>query len=156
MVGLSLRARFDLVVNLFAAKAYFDKALSIFGGWQWRPQVHVRDVADAVLAASKAPDDALRERVFNIVATNFRIRDLGEQIAALFDDVAVQLQLGEQDSRNYRVSGTRARRYLRFVPRRSIKAGVLDLKHAFEARQLLDYNNPRYSNVAWYRGDGHG
>jgi len=53
--GLSGRTRFDLVVNLLAAQAKVDHHITIFGGDQWRPFVHVNDAAEAVLMTLEAP-----------------------------------------------------------------------------------------------------
>ena len=118
--------------------------------------MHVRDVAEMVLVAVGATGSMLRDRVFNVITGHARIRDLGEEISRLIEGTELEVQDKEFDTRNYRVDGTRALAHLNFAARRPIEKGVRELQHAFETGQLHDYHNPRYSNVAWYRGDGHG
>jgi len=60
--GLSPRPRFDLVINLLTAKAVDDGQIVIFGGDQWRPFVHVADVAQAIVRCLEAPSSASRGR----------------------------------------------------------------------------------------------
>lgn len=154
--GLSPRLRFDLVINLFAAKAFFDKKLEIYGGMQWRPHTHVCDVAKAVLLALEAPEEALCRHVFNVVTANLRIIELGYVITDLFSEVEMERKNEQADPRNYRVSGKRANECLKFNPHRTVASGILEFKRAFESGEISNYTDPRYSNVDWYRGDGHG
>jgi hypothetical protein len=64
--GLSPRPRFDLAVNLLAAKAITEGEITIFGGDQWRPFVHVEDGATAIISALEAPEAAVWGDVFNV------------------------------------------------------------------------------------------
>ena len=61
--GASPRPRFDLVVNLLAAKAYQDEVITIFNSEQWRPFIHVSDVAEGMLQMLKAPIESVSESV---------------------------------------------------------------------------------------------
>ena len=64
--GLSGRTRFDLVVNLLTAKAKIEGKITVFGGDQWRPFVHVDDAALAVATALAAPREIVANQIFNV------------------------------------------------------------------------------------------
>ena len=66
LYGLSPRMRFDLVVNVLTMKALTEKKIKIFGGDQWRPLVHVSDVARAIVLVLKAPISKVGNQIFNV------------------------------------------------------------------------------------------
>ena len=144
--GLSPRMRFDLVVNLLTARALRDSVVEIHGGDQWRPQVHVDDVAQALLVAlahPKAPG-----RTFNVGADalNFRIGALGETIAERFP--GTRLVVSEtKDPRSYRVAFRRLANELGFVPQRTLESGVDEIARFLRERDGLDYGAAIFSNV---------
>ncbi len=146
--GLSPRPRFDLVVNLLAAKATYEKRITIFGGNQWRPFVHVEDVAEAILKCLDAPLDVVRGQIFNVGSDeqNYRIAEIGDIIQRLMPDVEVVYQGEDMDRRNYRVSFAKIRRHLNFTPRHTVADGILEIKAAIEEGRIKDYREARYSN----------
>ena len=80
--GYSPRMRFDLVVNTFVKDALLRGALSLHGGgWMWRPLVDVQDVSDAMIAALEAPAELVRGEVFNVLHSNYQIRELAMLVA---------------------------------------------------------------------------
>ncbi len=83
--GHSRKPRFDLVANLFLAQAYVNGTITLSGKDQWRPFVHVRDVARAVVAVIKAPESVVSRQIFNVGdnALNARIGDLALLAQAL-------------------------------------------------------------------------
>src|SRR6202022_4718239 len=64
--GLSYRPRFDLVVNLLTAKARVEGLITIFNGTQWRPFIHVQDVADGMMQVLNAPLDVVSGEFYNV------------------------------------------------------------------------------------------
>ncbi|MGB9898519.1 NAD-dependent epimerase/dehydratase family protein, partial [Thermanaerothrix sp.] len=147
--GLSPRPRFDLVVNLLAAKATCEKRIIIFGGDQWRPFIHVDDAAEAIVRCLEAPLEAIKGQIFNVGSDeqNYQIRQLGDIIRQLIPDVEVVLQGEDVDKRNYRVSFGKIRKYLGFTPRRTVADGVLEIKAAIEDGRIRDYRDAHYSNL---------
>ena len=80
--GWSPRMRFDLVVNTFVKDALLAGALNLHGGgWMWRPLVDVRDVSDAMIAAYEAPAELVRGEIFNVLHSNYQIRELAMLVA---------------------------------------------------------------------------
>jgi nucleoside-diphosphate-sugar epimerase len=100
--GLSPRMRFDLVVNTLTARAVVDRTIAIFGGRQWRPNVHCRDAARAFLTALEAPGDKVAGEVFNVGGdeNNHRISEIGDIVASVVGEVAVSLQNEIPDPRD--------------------------------------------------------
>ena len=80
--GWSPRMRFDLVVNTFVKDALLGGALKLHGGgWMWRPLVDIRDFADAMIACYEAPAGEVRGEIFNVVHSNYQIRELAMIVA---------------------------------------------------------------------------
>jgi nucleoside-diphosphate-sugar epimerase len=147
--GLSGRLRFDLVVNLLTAKAVQDGEAGIFGGKQWRPLVHVRDVAEAIVLTLQAPLHNVRAQVFNVGSNeqNYQIADLGLIIKEMIPTARVVTQ-PKEDSRNYRVRFDKIRNMLNFQPRYTVRDGVREIVDALATGQITDYRNPHYSNFS--------
>jgi nucleoside-diphosphate-sugar epimerase len=146
--GLSPRPRFDLVVNRLAAQAVCEKRITIFGGNQWRPFIHVDDAAEAILKCLEVPLHVIKGQVLNVGSDNqnYKIAQLGDIIKELIPDVEVIHQGEEIDKRNYRVSFTKIQKLLGFYPRRTIAEGILEIKTAIESGLIQDYHDSRYSN----------
>ena len=148
--GLSTRMRFDLVVNTLTARAVVDGKISIFGGNQWRPNVHCQDAARAFAAALEAPADVAAGEIFNVGgdSQNFRIADLGRMVAEIVGDVEVATQDEVPDPRDYRVSFEKIRRALDFTPAYTVADGIREVAAAVRADAALrDHGQPRFHNV---------
>jgi len=146
--GLSPRPRFDLVVNLLAAKAACEGSISIFGGDQWRPFVHVDDAAEAIIRCLEAPLHAVRGQVFNVGSDqqNYQIAQLGDLIGNLVPGVEVVRQDKDVDQRNYHVSFSKIRKQLGFTTHHTVAGGILEIKAALEEGRIRDYRETHYSN----------
>jgi nucleoside-diphosphate-sugar epimerase len=149
LFGQSRRDRFDLVVNLLAARAITDGEITISGGDQWRPFVHVADCADAVVTCLYAPEPIVSGRIFNVGsdALNRQLRDVGELIRDIVPDVRVVFAESATAEANYRVSCERIATELGFQPRRTLIDGIREIQAAVRAGVIDDYNDARYSNV---------
>ena len=80
--GWSPRMRFDLVVNTFVKDALLGGALKLHGGgWMWRPLVDIQDCADAMIACYEAPGHKVSGEIFNVVHSNYQIRELAMIVA---------------------------------------------------------------------------
>src|ERR1700720_3413833 len=103
--GLSYRPRFDLVVNLLMAKAYNEGVITIFNGEQWRPFIHVHDVAAGIIRTLNAPLPIVSGQIFNLGDThlNYTLTQVSQLILKMFPDTRVQ-HIEDTDRRNYRVS----------------------------------------------------
>lgn len=151
--GPSPRMRFDLVINLLCAKALMEKKITIFGGEQWRPFVHVEDVADAFFLALESPIDIVGGQVFNVGGNemNFQIKEIGTTIKKLFPNTVVDIEGNDQDRRDYRIDFTKIQTVLGFKPKKNVIDGIRGIEQLFSSGAIKDYTDMRYSNIKTMR-----
>jgi nucleoside-diphosphate-sugar epimerase len=154
--GLSGRTRFDLVVNLLTAKALVDGEITVFGGSQWRPFVHVDDAASAVFKVLEAPMSQIRNEVFNVGSNgqNFTIDQVGQLIKDVVPSAKLLNMGSDTDVRNYRVNFDKINRALGFEPQWTVEAGVSQVIQAVESGEVEDYRDAKYSNVKFLNEEG--
>lgn len=140
------RIRVDLVVNTLTVRAHTQGKISVFGGDQFRPLLHVKDAASAIVSNLETTATG----VFNLHRQNVRIVDLAYQVRNHFPDLEIdQTPMQFQDSRNYRVSSRKAENRLGFKAVVSIDTGIEELKTLLDQGRLKDVDNPRYTNQAF-------
>jgi len=145
--GFSFRPRFDLVVNTLTAKAVADKEISIFGGNQWRPHVHVKDVSQAIKLVMEAPIEKVKGEIFNVVGENYKINDIGEMIIEVIPGTKMVISTNSFDQRNYRVSAEKFRKNLGFQPKYKVTDGIKELSDFLKKNPIIDYKDKRYHNI---------
>lgn len=142
------RLRMDLVVNTLTARASQYGKITVFGGDQFRPLLHVRDAARAIVDNLPTPHAG----TFNLIRQNVRIVDLAYQIRNHFPDIKIEsTPVHFQDSRNYRVNGRKAADILSFKPATSIDDGIQEIKELLDSNRLRDIANPRYTNQMYLK-----
>jgi nucleoside-diphosphate-sugar epimerase len=145
--GLSPRMRFDLLVQEFVRDAVVHKKLAIYRPLFWRPLVHVRDVAEAVLTAVEAGFDKVSGKIYNVGGENFRKIEIGRLITALYPDISVLEVQGKEDPRNYRVSFELISSALGFQIKKDLRSGLLELKRAIDTGIISNPADAKYGNV---------
>jgi|HubBroStandDraft_6_1064221.scaffolds.fasta_scaffold11803_3 nucleoside-diphosphate-sugar epimerase len=147
--GLSGRTRFDLVVNLLAAKALVEKVITVYGKDQWRPFLHVHDAGRAVMSALDARAESVTALVFNVGCDeqNRTLGQVGELIRAMVPGSVLHCAEDNIDRRNYRVEFRRIREALGFEPVWKIEAGIQQVLDAISSGKVTNYLDPKYSNV---------
>ncbi len=146
--GLSPRMRFDLVVNTFIAKSIFEKSIIVFGGNQWRPNIHVRDVADGFINCLEASVEKVKNQTFNLGSNkqNYRISEVADIIQKNLPDTQKEVKSDEKDSRNYNVSFDKISKMLGFRARRDIKDGIEEIQKEIKKGSIKDYKETKYSD----------
>jgi nucleoside-diphosphate-sugar epimerase len=146
--GRSPRERFDLVVNLLAAKAVQEGEIAVIGGQQWRPLVHVADGADAILRSLRAPAPVVAHQVFNVGSDeqNHTLAEVADIISELIPGVRVKFAPAAAQEANYRVSFARIRSALDFRPRYTLADGINEIRAALKHGIVGDYTEAKYSN----------
>ena len=149
--GLSYRPRFDLVINKLTAMAANGEEVTIYGGYQWRPFIHVDDVAKAFITCLESPLEKVAYQVFNVGENelNCQICDIGEMISGLLPGSRVDRQADLTDKRNYRVSFDKIRETLHFTCDRTIQDGITEINSAIQSGLIDDYRDARFSNDLW-------
>jgi nucleoside-diphosphate-sugar epimerase len=135
LYGLSPRMRFDLTVNEFTMEMFDQRRLTVFGEQFWRPYVHVRDAAQAILDGLRAPAQAVNRQVFNIGSTkeNYRKIDIVTLIQErLRPRATVDFVAKAEDPRDYRVSFAKAQRVLGLRPVYTVPKGIDEVIRALE------------------------
>jgi nucleoside-diphosphate-sugar epimerase len=142
------RIRMDLVVNTLTVKAFLYGRVSVFGGNQFRPLLHVKDVAEAVVSTVETKDTG----IYNLHAVNMTIVEVAELIQRYVPDLKVQkTELQFQDARNYSVSSEKAKRAFGFAPRFTPDDGIVEIKNLVEQGRIRDISSPRFSNTDFLR-----
>ncbi len=154
--GLSGRTRFDLVVNLLTAKAKIEGKITVMGGNQWRPFVHVDDAALAVATALAAPLEIIGNEVFNVGCDeqNYTIRQVGEIVHDHVPGAELLIDEHDTDRRNYRVSFAKIYNQLTFQPQWTLERGIQQVLEAIARGEILDYRDAKYSNVKFLSTQG--
>jgi nucleoside-diphosphate-sugar epimerase len=150
LFGLSPRMRFDLTVNEFTMELATARRLTVFGQQFWRPYVHVRDAARAILAALEAPAADVSNQVFNVGDTsqNFQKGSLVRMIAAeVGDPLDIEYVVNKNDDpRDYRVSFDKINRVLGYEITRAVVDGIREVKQATLQNVFGDTSQPQYRN----------
>ena len=154
--GISGRTRFDLVVNLLCAKAVRDRNITVYGADQWRPFVHVEDVARAITMTLRAPTHLVSGEAFNVGsdAQNYTLGDLAELIRRQVSEAEITADDSFVDKRNYRVSFAKIRSRLGFEPAWTIERGIAQVVALVRSNQVGHYSLPTYSNVLYLKERG--
>ena len=148
--GYSPRMRFDLVVNLLTAKALVDKKFQIFGGNQWRPFIHCKDVAQAFYLAATKDDTTVNRQIYNVGSSdlNYQLKDIGDIIANYVPDATFDILNDNVDERNYRVDFTKIKTQLGFNPEYNLDKGVIEMVEKIKSsNDLKNYTDKIYSNL---------
>jgi nucleoside-diphosphate-sugar epimerase len=123
--GVSPRMRFDLTVNEFARDALLSGELVVYGEQFWRPYVHVRDAARAIMGVLAASVDDVGGEVFNVgsASQNLRKQDLVEMLLDRLPETTVERVPQIEDPRDYRVSFAKIEKILGYGAARTVPQG---------------------------------
>ena len=151
--GHSRRPRFDLVANLFVAQAMTRGEITVVGPDQWRPFIHVRDLARAVRLVLGGSPPLVQNQVYNVGdrRLNLTILQLAEAVQAVVSqerEVRITVTENPSDRRNYRVSFDRIRAHLGFEAETMIDAGIREMVREFKRGAYRDFKEAEYNNTA--------
>ena len=146
--GYSPRQRLDVVVNILTNLAYHKRSVSVFGGKQLRPNIHIEDMAKAYEALIEAPKSKVSGEIFNAGYENRSVFDLANTVKKVIgNDVSLKLS-PTNDNRSYHISSKKIKRVLSFEPINTISDAVNDLKLAFKKGLLPNsLTDEKYFNI---------
>ena len=153
--GFSPRQRLDVVVNILTNLAYHKREISVFGGKQLRPNIHIADMVDAYLTVLNAPKEKIAGQIFNVGTENQSVLELAQIVKSVIGDDVKLVSSPSNDNRSYHISSKKIADILGFVPKHSIAEASLDLKNALSKgllpNSLIDeryFNIKRMQNIA--------
>jgi nucleoside-diphosphate-sugar epimerase len=146
--GYAPRLRLDLTVNILTNLAVNDGRITVFGGEQLRPNLHVEDMTDLYLMLLDAPDSQIDGRTWNAGYDNLKVREIAEIVRNKVGPNVEIVVTPTNDLRSYHVSSERIGRELGFAPTHTVDDAVLDLKAAFAAGKIPNSKtDDRYYNI---------
>lgn len=147
--GYSPRMRLDLTVNILTIQALVNKKIIVYGGLQYRPNIHIKDMADVYELLLDQSNEKIAGKIYNIGYENYTISELAGMVKETLGDHSITIETRETaDLRSYRISSTKIARELGFSPRKSIEDAIGDIRHAYLEGKLPDpMNTIRYYNI---------
>jgi nucleoside-diphosphate-sugar epimerase len=152
--GYSPRQRLDLTVNILTNHAVNNGKITVFGGVQMRPNLHMQDMVDLYCLLLEVPDEKIAGQIFNAGYQNYSVAETAEVVRKVVQEElpekgAIEIVTTPSDDiRSYRINSDKIQRVLGFVPRHTIEDGARDLIRAFKAGKLPDsMSDTRYSNI---------
>jgi nucleoside-diphosphate-sugar epimerase len=148
VMGYSPRLRLDLSVNILTNLAFHKRQITVFGGEQRRPNLHIEDMTDLYLETLRWPAEKIDGQIYNAGWQNLKIREIAELVREEVGDDVQIVTSPTDDLRSYHISSEKIRRELGWAPKRTIRDAVRDLAAAFKAGKVPNsLTDPRYFNI---------
>ena len=146
--GYSRRQRLDVIVNILTNLAYHKREISVFGGSQLRPNIHIKDMIRSYETIIKADKEKVNGEIFNAGWENKSVDEIALIVKnEIGDDIKI-IKTETNDNRSYHISSEKIKNILNFSTKFSINDAVQDLKAAFEDKLLVNtLNNDLYFNI---------
>ncbi|WNK00327.1 NAD-dependent epimerase/dehydratase family protein [Thalassospiraceae bacterium LMO-JJ14] len=146
--GYAPRLRLDLTVNILTNHALNKGKITVFGGEQKRPNIHIDDMVDLYLFLLQCDDEKIDGKIYNAGYENFKVKDIAEMVReGLGTDVEI-VSVPSDDNRSYHVSSEKMRTELGFTATRTVVDAVRDLAEAFADGRVPDpMDDPKYFNI---------
>ncbi len=146
--GYSLRQRLDVVVNILTNLAFNKREISVYGGKQLRPNIHIDDMISSYELMINSEKKLINKKIYNVGYDNLPVEEIAQKVKALIgSDVKIKF-LKTNDNRSYHISSKKIKDELGFVPKKNIDDAINDLKKAFEKKLLPNsLKDERYFNI---------
>ena len=146
--GYSPRLRLDLTVNILTNHAINKGEITVFGGEQMRPNLHIEDMADLYVYLLQLPKEKIHKKIWNAGYENYKVREIAEMVRKVIDQSISINTVPTDDIRSYQVSSRKIAADIGFVPKHSIEEAIRNLKNSFDEGRVPDpLTNPRYYNI---------
>jgi nucleoside-diphosphate-sugar epimerase len=146
--GYAPRLRLDLTVNILTSHAINNGKITVFGGEQLRPNLHVEDMTDLYVQLLEAPDEVINGKTWNAGYHNLKVREIANMVR---DEVGKKVDIvvtPSDDHRSYHVSSDKIKRDLGFSARRTVSDAIVDLAQAFSSGKVPNaMTDDRYYNI---------
>lgn len=147
--GYSPRLRLDLTVNILTNLAYHKGVITVFGGDQRRPNIHIEDICALYVEMLRREDAEIAGQIWNAGYENHKVSEIAELVRDVVGRERVEIvTTPTDDHRSYHISSAKIQRDLGYEPAHTIEDAVRDLVAAFAAGRVPDsLTDPRYYNI---------
>tara|TARA_B100001013_G_C24576035_1_gene428613 strand:- start:167 stop:1150 length:984 start_codon:yes stop_codon:yes gene_type:complete len=146
--GYSMRQRFDLVVNILTNLGINKKKITVFGGEQLRPNIHIKDMIRAYVTTLEKESALINGKIFNVGYDNQKVIELANIVKKYINNDIEIIKTGTNDNRSYHISSDKIKKELGFKNMYNTADAVKDIKNAFKLNLFNDsLNNEIYFNV---------
>lgn len=144
--GVSPRMRFDVIVNILARDAVVKKEITVFGGNQHRPNIHIDDITDVYSMLIEVPANKINGKVYNVGSNNYTVIELAE-MAHEETGAKIIVDPNTTDNRSYRISSETIKQELGYTPKKEIRQAIRDIMDAFNQGVFSNPDDSIYYNI---------
>lgn len=146
--GYSPRLRLDLAVNILTNFAQNKREITVLGGSQMRPNIHIEDMTDLYVQLLRLLDAKIDGKIFNAGYENHTVADIASKVRSIVGDDVKVVTKPTDDNRSYHISSEKIQREIGFTAKHSVTEAIQDLVAAFRAGKVPDpLSNIRYFNI---------
>jgi len=146
--GYSPRMRLDLTVNILTNHAVNKGKITVFGGEQMRPNIHIEDITDLYVYLLELSKEKIHKQIFNAGYENYKVKEIANMVQSVVNNQIPIKTVPTDDNRSYRVSSKKLKKQLGFSPKHTIEEAILELKNAFEEGKIQNpMENIKYYNI---------
>lgn len=147
--GFSPRMRLDLTVNILTISALVRHSMTVIGGSQKRPNIHIQDMARAYLTLLTAPKNKIAGKIFNAGFQNYTVMEIALMVKRVLGDSSITIDVKPtNDNRSYHISSEKIKKELGFTARYRLEEAIMDIKIAYEKGLLPEaLTDKRYYNI---------
>ena len=146
--GYSPRQRLDVVVNILTNLAFHNRKITVFGGSQLRPNIHIADMISCYTTMLFADEKKISGQIYNVGYENQSVQEIAETVRSIIGDDVELIKTPTDDNRSYHISSEKIKTDLGFEARCDIKDAVAELRQAFQMGKLPDsLTDEKYYNI---------
>ena len=146
--GYSPRLRLDLTVNILTNHAVNHRKITVFGGKQKRPNIHIQDMVEVYTQSLNWPAEKVDGQIFNAGYHNHCVSDIAEMVKTTVGPDVDIVHTATDDHRSYHISSEKISRILGFTPKHSVNDAIGDLMSAFQDGKIPNsFEDSRYFNI---------
>ena len=154
LCGYAPRQRFDLSVNILTNHAVNKKKITVFGGDQLRPNLHIQDYCDLIEKLILAKSEKVCNQIFNVGYQNMSIKEIAQLVKKVvqtefpdYGEIPI-ITTKSDDNRSYHINSDKVKEVLGFEPVKSIEDAVTELCRSFKKNLFQNtFENDFYFNV---------
>ena len=132
----------------FATLLVLSKKITVFGGSQIRPNIHINDMVEAYIKVLQAPSELISGEIFNVGSDNHSVNHLARSVKKIIGEDVEVVNVKSNDDRSYHISSKKIEKILNFKTNFLVEDAIKDLKKAFDNNLVPDsLNDDKYFNI---------